>query len=314
MNANINTNRSDGIPPAIDLVIEARQRELTEGFKVRRILPHSKRRMVGPFIFFDAMGPQILSSGKGLDVAPHPHIGLATVTYLFTGQILHRDGLGTEQLILPGEVNWMTAGRGIAHSERTPLAVRNKENALFGIQTWVALPTEHEEASPAFHHYGSKDLPVVEGEGKTVRVIAGSMFGQASQVATFSDMFYADVSMEEGARLIIPTEHEERAVFVVEGSVEFLRQGETFGAGQLVILKPQYEITVSCTSRTRLVLFGGEPMAEKRHIWWNFVSSSEERIEQAKEDWKEGRFAPVPFETEFIPLPPDSRPVVARYP
>lgn len=314
MYGNDPSDNSDQNMAAIDLVIEARQRELTEGFKVRRVLPHSKRRMIGPFIFFDEMGPEILKAGNGLDVAPHPHIGLATVTYLFKGQILHRDGLGTEQLILPGEVNWMTAGRGIAHSERTPASIRETEKELFGIQTWLALPTDREETAPAFHHYGSADLPIVDGDGKTARIIAGSLFGQTSPVKTFSEMFYADVGMESGAALVIPADHEERAVFVVEGSAEFRPDGYTFAAGQLVILKPRCEVTVSCPLPARLMLFGGEPLAEKRHIWWNFVSSSKERIEQAKDDWKEGRFAPVPNETAFIPLPAYSRPVVPRYP
>jgi redox-sensitive bicupin YhaK (pirin superfamily) len=300
---------------AIDLVIESRVRELTEGFKVRRVLPHAKRRMVGPFIFFDEMGPEILTAGKGLDVAPHPHIGLATVTYLFKGKILHRDGLGTRQLITPGAVNWMTAGSGIAHSERTPPEIRNPGAELFGIQTWVALPVRDEESKPTFFHHEASELPVIEDEGKTVRLIAGSLYGEKSPVKTFSEMFYADISLTSGAKLSVPAEHEERAVFVVEGSAEFLPSGGTFQAGQLVILKPKQEITLSCASLSaHVMLFGGEPLGEKRHIWWNFVSSSKERIEQAKEDWKNGRFAPVPDETEFIPLPADTRPVVVRYP
>jgi redox-sensitive bicupin YhaK (pirin superfamily) len=300
---------------AVDLVIESRTRELTEGFKVRRVLPHAKRRMVGPFIFFDEMGPEILTAGKALDVAPHPHIGLATVTYLFKGEILHRDGLGTEQLILPGEVNWMTAGSGIAHSERTPQEIRNTGSELFGIQTWVALPLHDEETAPTFFHHGGGELPLFEAEGKTARVIVGSLYGERSPVETFSEMLYADVSFTSGAKLPIDAEHEERAVYVVEGKVEFLPNGGIFNAGQLAILKPKREIIVSCVSASaRIMLFGGEPMSEKRHIWWNFVSSSKERIEQAKEDWKDMRFAPVPDETEFIPLPSDSRPVVVRYP
>lgn len=300
---------------AIDLIIESRTRELIEGFKVRRVLPHVKRRMIGPFIFFDEMGPEILTAGKGLDVAPHPHIGLATVTYLFKGEILHRDGLGTRQLIHPGAVNWMTAGSGIAHSERTPQETRENGAELFGIQTWVALPTKNEEDAPTFFHYESDELPIIEAEGKRACLIAGSLYGKKSPVKTFSEMFYADVSLTSGARLPVPAEHEERAVFIVEGAVDFLPNDGTFNAGQLVILKPKQEITINCASDfARLMLFGGEPMNEKRHIWWNFVSSSKERIEQAKIDWKERRFATVPDESEYIPLPPDSRPVVVRYP
>lgn len=315
MNPDFSTNQSGKAETAIDLVIESRTRELTEGFKVRRVLPHAKRRMVGPFIFFDEMGPEILTAGKGLDVAPHPHIGLATVTYLFKGEILHRDGLGTVQLITPGAVNWMTAGSGIAHSERTPQKARNSGAELFGIQTWIALPVSDEETPPTFFHYEAVELPIIEGEGKIARLIVGSLYGERSPVKVFSEMFYADVSMTSGARLPVPAEPEERAVFIVEGAAEFLPNDGTFTAGQLVILKPKQEITLSCASRSaRVMLFGGEPMPEKRHIWWNFVSSSKERIEQAKRDWKEQRFAPVPDETEFIPLPADSRPVVVRYP
>ncbi len=317
MNPNFLAKQSDAAAAetVVDLVIESRTRELTEGFKVRRVLPHAKRRMVGPFIFFDEMGPEILTAGKGLDVAPHPHIGLATVTYLFKGEILHRDGLGIKQLITPGAVNWMTAGSGIAHSERTPQETRNSGAELFGIQTWVALPVKDEETAPTFFHHEAEELPIIEAEGKSARLIVGSLYGEKSPVKVFSEMFYADVLMTSGAKLPVPAQHEERAVFVVEGAAAVLPNDGVFNAGQLVILKPGQEITISCASGTaRLMLFGGEPMPEKRHIWWNFVSSNQERIEQAKLDWKERRFAPVPDETEFIPLPADSRPVVVRYP
>ena len=308
-------NKSGTEVSAVEMVIESRTRELTEGFKVARVLPHAKRRMVGPFIFFDRMGPEILTAGKGLDVAPHPHIGLATVTYLFKGEILHRDSLGTRRLITPGAVNWMTAGSGIAHSERTPPDARNSGGELFGIQTWVALPIKNEETAPTFFHHQADELPVVKEKGQTARVIAGSLYGEKSPVKIFSEMFYADALLDDGAKLSVPAEYEERAVFIAEGAAEFLPSEGLFNAGQLIILKPKQEITIACASGSaRLLLFGGEPMSEKRHIWWNFVSSSPERIEQAKEDWKEGRFAPVPDETEFIPLPPDSRPVVVRYP
>lgn len=299
---------------AIEIVIESRVRELTEGFKVRRVLPHAKRRMVGPFIFFDEMGPEILTEGKGLDVAPHPHIGLATVTYLLAGELLHRDSLGTVQPILPGEVNWMTAGSGIAHSERTPQELRTTGAELFGIQTWVALPTKDEETEPSFFHHKSGELPVINENGKQVRLIAGSFYGERSPVKTFSEMFYADARLESGVRLQITAEHEERAIFIVDGSINVLPDDGAFNAGQLLVLKPGQEIVVSAASGARLMLFGGEPLEDRRYIWWNFVSSSKDRIEQAKQDWRNGLFKPVPQETERIPLPADTRPVVARYP
>jgi redox-sensitive bicupin YhaK (pirin superfamily) len=301
--------------PQLETVVVTRVRDLVDGFKVRRVLPATRRRMVGPFIFLDQMGPEVLSAGRGLDVAPHPHIGLATVTYLFEGGLLHRDSLGTVQMITPGEVNWMTAGRGIAHSERTPPAARASGSQLFGIQSWVALPRSLEETAPGFTHHGANQLPVVEGEGQRVRLIAGSLYGARSPVQSLSEMFYADVTLAERARLVVPTEYEERAVYIVEGELEFPSDGGAFGAGQLLVFKPGVEITLSAhgSSPARLMLLGGEPMDGPRHIWWNFVSSSGERIEQAKADWKAGRFAPVPDETESIPLP-ETGPVVVRYP
>ena len=292
-------------PPPVETVIVTRMRDLVGGFKVRRALPSARRRMVGPFIFLDQMGPEVLRSGRGLDVAPHPHIGLATVTYLFDGELLHRDSLGTIQPIRPGEVNWMTAGSGIAHSERTPQELRQSSSRLFGIQSWVALPARDEEADPAFAHHAAAELPVIEGEGKRVRLIAGALYGARSPVETLSDMFYADVLIDSGGLLPIPTEHEERAAYVVEGAVELITDGGTFGEGQLLVFKPEAEISLRAaeSSPARVMLLGGEPVDGPRHIWWNFVSSSKDRIEQAKEDWKSGRFAPVVDETEFIPLP-----------
>lgn len=298
---------------AIEIVIDTREREIVDGFKVRRALPSAKRRMVGPFIFLDQMGPEILRSGAGLDVAPHPHIGLATVTYLFRGELLHRDGLGTVQMIRPGEVNWMMAGRGIAHSERTPPEVRDTGGEMFGIQSWVALPVRHEEAEPSFAHHAADELPIVEGEGKHVRLICGSLYGSRSPVRVLSEMFYADVSLDADAVLKVPTEHEERAAYLVEGSVELPNDDGTFVAGQLLVIKSGGEVTLRAEGPTRVMLLGGAPLDGKRHIWWNFVSSSTERIDQAKDDWKTGRFAPVPEETEFIPLP-ESGPAVVRYP
>jgi redox-sensitive bicupin YhaK (pirin superfamily) len=315
MNSDATRKLPDATASAVEMVIETRARDLVDGFKVRRALPSRGRRMVGPFIFLDQMGPEVLSAGKGLDVAPHPHIGLATVTYLFAGELLHRDSLGTVQPIRPGEVNWMSAGRGIAHSERTPQEMRLSSSKLFGIQSWVAFPTRYEETAPAFAHHGADELPIIEGEGKLVRLICGSLYGARSPVQTLSDMFYADITLKQGARLPVPIEHEERAAYVVEGSIGLVPEGGTFDAGQLLIFKPGEEIILSAGAHAsaRLMLLGGEPLDGKRHIWWNFVSSSHERIEQAKEDWKAGRFSPVPEEAEFIPLP-ETGPAVVRYP
>lgn len=297
----------------IETVIETRARDLVDGFKVRRVLPSRQRRMVGPFIFLDQMGPEVLREGRGLDVAPHPHIGLATVTYLFSGELLHRDSLGSIQPIRPGELNWMTAGRGIAHSERTPQEMRAAGSDLFGIQSWVALPTQYEEAEPTFVHHAANELPIIEDHGKRVRLICGSLYGARSPVRLLSDMFYAEVMLEVDARIEVPKDYEERAAYVVEGSISI--DSEMYHAGQLIVFKPGNEIILNtpASGDARLMLLGGEPLEGRRHIWWNFVSSSPERIEQAKDDWKSGRFSPVIDETEFIPLP-ESGPVVVRYP
>lgn len=300
----------------VEAVVVTRARELVAGFKVRRVLPSVKRRMVGPFIFLDQMGPEILGAGRGLDVAPHPHIGLATVTYLFAGELLHRDSLGTVQPIRPGEVNWMTAGRGITHSERTPEeARRGGDSTLFGIQSWVALPLKDEESAPDFAHHEAAVLPVVEGEGQRVRLIAGTLYGARSPVQTLSEMFYADATLAPDAVLNVPAEHEERAAYVVVGSVEVLPERDVYVAGQLLLLRPGAEVLLRGASgkAARLILLGGAPLEGRRHIWWNFVSSSPERIEQATEDWRAGRFASVPGETERIPLP-ETGPAVVRYP
>jgi redox-sensitive bicupin YhaK (pirin superfamily) len=297
----------------LENVIVTRQRELVEGFKVRRVLPSARRRMVGPFIFLDQMGPEVFRDGRGLDVAQHPHIGLATVTYLFEGELLHRDSLGTIQVIKSGEVNWMTAGSGIAHSERTPNKLR-QGSKLFGIQSWIALPRRDEEADPTFTHHSADELPVEDGEGKRMRLIAGSLYGVRSPVEALSEMFYADITLLAGAHLSVPVEHQERAAYVVEGSLKLLPDAGTFEGGQLLVFKPGTEILLESESpSSRLMLLGGEPLDGPRHIWWNFVSSSKERIEQAKQDWRAGRFAPVPEETELIPLP-ESGPAIVRYP
>ena len=306
---------TDSTAGAVETVVATRARDLVEGFKVRRVLPSAKRRMVGPFIFLDQMGPEILRAGRGLDVAPHPHIGLATVTYLFDGELLHRDSLGTVRLIRPGEVNWMTAGRGIAHSERTPPEARSGGSGLYGVQSWVALPLREEESEPGFAHHDAGELPVVEGDGKRVRLIAGALYGSRSPVRTTSEMFYADASLGPDAVIEVPAQQQERAAYVVEGTIELLPGREVYVAGQLVIFKPGAQVLLkgAAAKPARLMLLGGEPLEGPRHIWWNFVHSSPERIEQAKQDWREERFAPVPDETERIPLP-SSGPAVVRYP
>ena len=285
---------------AIETVIVPRARDLG-GFEVRRALPSSRRQMVGPFIFFDQMGPAEFLLGQGIDVRPHPHIGLATVTYLIDGEIIHRDSLGTLQPIRPGEVNWMTAGRGIAHSERTAAAARTAGAKLFGIQTWVALPRHAEETAAAFSHHATADLPVVEERGTTVRLIVGSLYGRRSPVRTFSEMFYADAALAAGARLPLDASHEERGIYIVDGTIEVA--GDRFDAAQLLVFRPGAAITVTARTAARLMLLGGEQMDGPRHIWWNFVSSSKDRIDQAKADWQAGRFMPVPGDAEFIPLP-----------
>jgi redox-sensitive bicupin YhaK (pirin superfamily) len=285
---------------AVELVVEPSSKDLG-GFSVRRALPSIKRRMVGPFVFFDHMGPALMQPGEGLDVRPHPHIGLATLTYLTEGRFVHRDSLGSLQEIRPGEVNWMTAGRGIAHSERTGADQRASGQLLQGLQSWIALPRAHEETAPFFAHHAVESLPYVEDRGVEVRLIVGRMFGQESPVATFSDMFYADAVVAPGAKLPLPVDHAERAVYVLSGEVSVA--GDVFGANRLLVFRPEDAITIVGVTSARLLLLGGAPMDGDRHLWWNFVSSSKERIEAAKLDWKEGRFGVVPDDPEYIPLP-----------
>lgn len=285
---------------AVDLVVEPSSKDLG-GFSVRRALPSIKRRMVGPFVFFDHMGPAMMPPGEGIDVRPHPHIGLATLTYLTEGSFVHRDSLGSLQEIRPGEVNWMTAGRGIAHSERTGPEPRAAGHLIQGLQSWIALPQAFEETDPGFFHAAVSDLPYVEDRGIGLRLIIGSLFGQRSPVPTFSEMVYADAVLAAGAALPVPAEHAERAVYLVEGEVEIA--GDRFAAGRLLVFRPGDAITIRAVLPSRLLILGGEPMDGPRHLWWNFVSSSKDRIEAAKADWLGGRFPPVPDETEFIPLP-----------
>jgi redox-sensitive bicupin YhaK (pirin superfamily) len=285
---------------AIETVIVPRARDIG-GFSVRRALPSARKQMVGPFIFFDQMGPAEFLLGQGIDVRPHPHIGLSTVTYLFDGEIMHRDSLGVVQPIRPGAVNLMTAGRGIVHSERTAPEERAKAPKLFGIQTWAALPATHEEVMPDFAHFTEADLPRITGDGKRVRVIMGSLYGETSPVPFPWDVMYAEAVLAPGAILPLDPGHDERAIYVVSGEIDIA--GDIFGSGQLLVFKPGDRISVLALSNARLMLIGGEPMDGPRHIWWNFVSSRKERIEQAKAEWKSGRFDTVPGEHEFIPLP-----------
>jgi redox-sensitive bicupin YhaK (pirin superfamily) len=288
-------------PPAVELIIEGRKRDI-DGFAVTRVLPSPARRMVGPFIFFDHMGPATFAPGQGVDVRPHPHINLATVTYVFEGEIVHRDSIGSLQRIRPGEINWMTAGRGIVHSERTSPELRKTGSKLHGIQLWVALPTTDEETKPTFHHHPAGTLPLFDDSGVRMRLLAGTAFGRESPVRSFSSLFYIDVVMPPHSEVELPNEHRERAAYVVEGAIRCA--GQRFEASRMLVFAPGTEVALRAEGTARLMLLGGAPLPDQRHIWWNFVSSSRERIEQAKRDWKEGRFAKVPGDDiEFVPLP-----------
>ena len=278
------------------------------GFSVKRALPSLLRRTVGPFIFLDSFGPVTFGPGAGIDSRPHPHIGLATISYLIEGEIIHRDSENYVQKISPGEANIMTAGRGIVHSERSSDTLREAGGRLFGFQSWVALPTAHEETGPGFQHLAADELPNIEGEGIDMRLIAGSLHGRRAPTRTFSDMFNADVALSSGARFRIDGEHIERAVFVISGTVEVTGQDERFTQDQLVVFKPGSEIVLKAIGPARLMVLGGEPLNEKRHIFWNFVSSRRDRIEQAALDWQNRMFPGVPGETEFTPLPDGPRP------
>ena len=294
----------------VEMVIPARKKDLG-GFEVGRVLPFAQRRMVGPFIFLDHMGPADFMAGHGIDVRPHPHIGLATVTYLFDGEILHRDSLGSIRPIRPGEVNWMTAGRGIVHSERTSPAMRATGTRMHGMQSWVALPLGAEEAEPSFSHYEVTDLPKFRMDGVDGTLIAGTAYGLSSKVMTFSPMFYLHIELAPGARIVLPDEHEERAAYIVSGQVH--SGGHVYEEGNLLVFGRE-EASIAATSATRLMLLGGAHIGP-RHIWWNFVSSSQERMEAAKADWRAGRMKlPPGDDREFIPLPqepatPQSQPM-----
>ncbi|MEJ6398654.1 pirin family protein [Yoonia sp. 208BN28-4] len=292
---------------AIETVIVPRARDLG-GFEVRRALPAPKRQMVGPFIFFDQMGPAEFLTGQGIDVRPHPHIGLATVTYLMKGTIHHRDSLGTDQWIAPGAVNLMTAGHGITHSERTDGEIRNTPHSLLGIQTWMALPKDAEDDPADFVHIPKGDLPLLEGEGKQVRLILGDAYGERAPAETASEMFYLDAQLDPGAKLPLPDNHEDRGAYVMDGAVTIA--GDTFEAGRMMVFRPGDRVSMTAGEEgARVLLLGGATLEGSRHIWWNFVASSKERIDAAKEawragDWAHGRFQlPPGDDEEFIPLP-----------
>jgi redox-sensitive bicupin YhaK (pirin superfamily) len=289
-----------------ELLIDERRRDLG-GFEVGRVLPFAKRRMVGPFVFFDHMGPLHLAAGipRSVDVRPHPHIGLSTITYLFEGEIMHRDSVGSEQAILPGEVNWMTAGRGITHSERFERA-RLEGGPLHGIQAWVALPERDEEAEPAFFHHGAEDLPVFEEDGAWARLIVGHAFGATANLRTHSPMFYLHWELRSGSKAHLPAEHSERAVFVASGLIEV--DGQPLRPGQMAVLAANEAGALRALEPSTVMALGGEPLGQ-RFIEWNFVSSSRERIEQAKADWRAGRMKLPDLDAdEFVPLPGDTAP------
>ncbi|WP_282603470.1 pirin family protein [Paracoccus sp. PARArs4] len=292
---------------AIETLIIPRARDLG-GFEVRRALPAPRRQMVGPFIFFDQMGPAEFLTGHGIDVRPHPHIGLGTVTYLYRGDFHHRDSVGSDQVITPGAVNWMVAGRGVTHSERSSSATRDGPSSLFGIQTWIALPESHEDMTPSFEHHGKDSLPVIRDQGIEARLILGRAYGETAPVTMYSDTFYLDVVLGARARFPLPRDHEDRGIYVTEGSITVA--GQEFEAGRMMVFRPGDEITVAAGDRgARLMALGGETLNGPRHIWWNFVASSRERIEEAKREWAAGRWGeglfdlPTGDRDEFIPLP-----------
>ena len=282
----------------IELVIKPRERDLGE-FTVRRVLPYARRNMVGPFIFFDHMGPAEFPPGLGIAVRPHPHIGIATITYLFEGEIMHRDSLGVEQLIKPGAVNLMTAGRGIVHSERAGDDL-DETSHLHGIQSWIALPDEEEEREPAFRHFPSDTLPELDIDGSTVRIIMGTCFGETSPVTAYSETLYLECVMPAGQTMSIPRESDDLAAYVVSG--EIASGGTSYGHGVMLVAETGTPLEFEAKADSRVMVIGGAALGE-RHIWWNFVSSSLERIDQAGKDWREGRFDKVPGDDEFIPLP-----------
>ena len=271
------------------------------GFEVRRAVPTLQARSVGPFVFVDHMGPALFEAGRGIDVRPHPHIGLATVTFLWSGAIQHRDTLGFVQDIAAGDVNWMTAGRGIAHSERTPQSLRGGPHPLHGMQTWVALPRADEETAPGFHHHDAAALPRIERQGTLLRVLAGRGYGAESPVRVFADTLYVAIDLDADAQVTLQPSHPQRALYVLEGAAQL--DGTDIPTQHLLVLDAGVSHVLRAKAPLKAMLLGGEPLDGPRHLWWNFVSSSKERIEQAKDDWREGRFGLVPGDAEFIPLP-----------
>jgi redox-sensitive bicupin YhaK (pirin superfamily) len=283
------------------LVIRGKPRDLGDGFMVSRLLPQIERRSIGPFVFFDHFGPVTFAPGQGIDVRPHPHIGLATVTYLLEGALVHRDSLGSVQTITPGDVNWMTAGRGIVHSERTGPELRAKGHLMHGIQSWVALPQAAEESEPSFQHVSRSDLPEWREGGVVLRVIAGHAYGRASPARVLSPTLYLDAALEPGSQLPLPEDHEERGLFVVRGEVQ--AGDQTLATGDMAIFETGARGSLHSDQGARLMILGGAPLDGPRHLWWNFVSSSKERIERAKAAWRDQRMGQVAGDSEFIPLP-----------
>lgn len=292
---------------AIETLIIPRARDLG-GFEVKRALPAPKRQMVGPFIFFDQAGPAEFLTGQGIDVRPHPHIGLGTVTYLYRGDFHHRDSIGSDQIITPGALNWMVSGKGVTHSERTSSTARKGPHSLYGIQTWIALPESHEDMDPIFEHHGQEALPEIEADGVTARLILGNAYGEKAPATLYSETFYLDVTLAPGARFPLPDDHEDRGLYITEGSVSIA--GQTFEQMQMMVFRPGDKITVAAGPKgARLMALGGATLGGPRHVWWNFVASSRERIEQAKADWRaanwgQGLFElPMGDDAEFVPLP-----------
>ncbi len=282
-------------------ILKSHSKDLGGGLTVNRVLPGHPHQMVGPFIFFDQMGPVTVAAEQNVDVRPHPHIGLATVTWLFEGEMIHRDSLGVVQPIAPGDVNWMTSGRGIVHSERGDPALRKSARPMHGIQSWVALPKAHEDAEPAFSHHPATTLPKIRLPGVEMRLIAGDAYGEKSPAPTFSRMFYLAAELEAGATLTLPAEHEERGVYLVQGEVSL--DGTPLAERCLGVVSQDQKIEIRAKTQSRVMLLGGAKMDGPRFIWWNFVASSKEKIEDGKRRWREQSFAAVPGETEFIPLP-----------
>ncbi|MGO9389934.1 pirin family protein [Rhodoblastus sp.] len=287
-------------PASVDVVVVPQARDIG-GFGVRRALPAAQKRMVGPFVFLDEMGPADLAAGAGMDVRPHPHIGLATLTYLLEGEIFHRDSLGSAQNITPGAVNLMVAGRGIVHSERSPPDFRATGGRMAGLQCWLGLPLAAEETDPSFDHFPRESLPMLDGDGFSLRLAIGSLHGLRSPVKSFSPCFFADVDLSAGATYVLTAEHEERAFYLVSGEIEIA--GVLFEPGRLVVVRPDAEVALRAVAKSRLVALGGDILEGPRFVWWNFVSSSRERIRAARADWESGKFSAIEGDPEFIPAP-----------